>query len=78
MYEMINLPTKENGPDIKCVQNEQGDFEVYNGDGWRICTLQNTTVNGLCTDIADAIRLARDIGFEQGRQYIRSALGVDK
>jgi hypothetical protein len=78
MYQMINLPTKESESDIKCIQNEQGDFEVYDGDGWLICTLQNTTMDSLCTDIADAIRLARDKGFEQGRRYVRSALGIEK
>ena len=41
-----------------------------------ICEIDAATPQGIADQIANSIREARDIGFEQGRQYVREALGI--
>ena len=79
--DMSNLPTRESGLDIvgKVRKNSQGEFLGYlisDSHEWRITEIAAATPEGIASQIATAIREARDIGFEQGRAYVRKALGV--
>lgn len=81
-YQMTNLPpprlpgrlNDETG--IVCTPLVDGGYRVATSDGWEICRLSDSTREGLASEIAEAIRMARDIGFEQGRSFVRQALGV--
>ena len=76
---MINLPDKTTMTEIKCFVVEGRGFEVRTGDvGALICEIGALTPLQTADDIASAIYEARNIGFEQGRKYVRRALGVEK
>lgn len=73
---MNNLPNVHSDIDIVAKVSANGSILVQTHEGWRICEIQTGTTEAMLFDIATAIREARDIGFEQGREYIRRALGV--
>jgi hypothetical protein len=57
-----------------CVQVYKRD--PTESDAYEICSIVAATPQGMADQIAAAIRNARDIGFEQGRRYVREALGI--
>jgi hypothetical protein len=78
---MINLPTKESGVNIvssvkKTSEGELVRYSIHDDHNWKICEIDITTPEDIARQIATAIKEARDIGFEQGRAYIRRAMGV--
>lgn len=75
MWRMMNLPDRHSDVQIKATAYE-GSVRVHTDEGWTICDIDAATPQGMANDIADAIRMARGQGFEQGRQYVRDALGV--
>lgn len=74
--QMKNLPTQDSGIAIKTVVDGSGAIRVQTGEGWLITEIRTYTTEAMLFDIAAAIREARDIGFEQGLESIRRALGV--
>jgi hypothetical protein len=78
---MNNLPTKESQVDVisKLRKDPEGNPTTYiilDDHGYIIKEFDITTHEDIAHQIAVAIKEARDIGFEQGRKYIRKALGV--
>lgn len=73
---VINVPKKNSDIKIKCKSTENG-FQVYTSEGWEICRLSNSTPQELAKDIESILTKIRDIGFDQGREYIRNALGIN-
>ena len=78
---MINLPTKESkiGVTGRTRKDPEGNLTKYvilDSHDYIICEIDITTPEDIACQIAVAIKEARDIGFEQGRKYIRKALGV--
>lgn len=85
-----NIPVKDDGNYIRGTLNEQDTGKItllnYKDDfhneisGSRIiCEFivdERWTKEGLADAIATALTGARDIGFGQGRQHIRKALGL--
>jgi hypothetical protein len=72
---VVSPPTQFAGPDItfsvKIFKQDPTEFSEY-----LICEIDAATPEGIAHQIANAIREARDIGFEQGRRYVREALGL--
>ena len=69
---------------IECTYNEKSNhYEIHTVDlilkerkigmGFDIC---GTTPKSIAMDIAEALTQMRNIGFEQGRKYVRDALGI--
>ena len=71
---MINLPTKNSKVGIECILIE-GGYRIQTSEGYVIEDISAATAKGIANQIAAAIRNARDIGFEQGRQFIKDAIG---
>lgn len=76
VWNVTNVPTAASGIGIECKPTENGDFRVQTSEGWEICTICGTTPASVADGIASAIRMVRDRGFEQGRQHVRTALGI--
>lgn len=74
MYQFHNLPTK-NGPSIEGKASDHV-YRVQTNDGWLICEIGRATDKQTAHDIAAAIRLARDAGYEQALMDIRHQLGI--
>jgi hypothetical protein len=84
---MNGLPTKESGHEIGFIKRDQGIRIVQfiprsSGLDPLICTIcevnydpERNNLDYLGGQIVNLIREARDIGFEQGREYIVNALG---
>lgn len=88
---MTNLPDKNRKADIIGVVGPAPDYvrpETVNfsikicrrdpteSADYIICEIEAATLQGIADSIAKAVREARDIGFEQGREYVRRALGI--
>jgi uncharacterized protein (DUF433 family) len=76
MQHLTNLPTKASGVTIQGKVTGIGNIRIFTSDGWTICELYTHHPQALADDIAEAIRMARDSGFEQGRAHVRAALGT--
>jgi hypothetical protein len=86
MRTLNGLPTKESGCEISFLPDKEGLRIVQTvfgaGDDPLVVTvckinfdLEKNTLDHMGRQIVDLIREARDIGFEQGREYIVKALG---
>jgi len=54
-----------------------GVYRISTSEGWRICEIDNTENKQIIAErIAELIEIVRDRGFEQGRAYVREALGI--
>lgn len=78
---MNNLPTKESQVEVvsKLRKDSIGDpmtYVILDSHDYIITEINITTPEDIAHQIANAIKEARDIGFEQGRKHIRKALGV--
>jgi hypothetical protein len=77
---MNNLPTKESQINIiSKIRKDEGNPTTYiilDDHGYIIKEIDITIHEDIAHQIAIAIKEARDIGFEQGRKYIRKALGI--
>ena len=76
VWQVTNVPTKDSGIGIECKQTEHGDYRVQTTEGWEICVIYGTSPESIANGIASAISLVRDAGFEQGREHVRTALGI--
>lgn len=76
VWNVVNVPAKGSGIEIQCTPTEHGTFRVHTSDGWEICMIGGAAPQGTANDIASAMRLIRDRGFEQGLQHVRRALGI--
>jgi hypothetical protein len=79
--EMINFPIKGKG--LKSVPvADEGSPRITNSEGWRVVDLHflagNPNKNQIASEIAFMLQDAAAIGFEQGIESIRVALGVHK
>ena len=74
MYQFTNLPTK-NGPEMEAVVTD-GWFRIQTTEGREICAVSRSTPEGTASDIVDAIRFARDRGYQQALADIRRQLGI--
>lgn len=75
MYQFTNLPKKD-GPEIKGISlNYCYQIRTENGI---ICEIGKNTDQGTASDIASAIRYARDAGYQQALSDVRRQLGIDK
>lgn len=75
MYKFTNLPTKKAGPNIESEVTET-TYKIFTSDGWIICEVGRYSSKGTASDIADAIRFARDAGYEQALSDVRNQLGI--
>lgn len=85
VHSLKNLPRRTLAGGLSC-HIDGGIREYENGGkyiqissgGWMCCEeiLAESNSEQLATTIARIIELALDAGFEQGREYIRKALGV--
>ena len=78
---MINFPVKGKG--LKAVQsNNDSAPMITDTNGWRVVDLHflegNPNKNQIASEIAFMLQDAATIGFEQGIESIRIALGVSK
>lgn len=82
--DLVNIPPVDSEFSIGCDYNpDSNKYRVYQSysDGrcrYSISELYATTPESLASDIASIVRKARMIGFQQGRQHVREALGIDK
>lgn len=76
VWNVTNVPTAASGIKIECKPTEGGHFRVQTSEGWEICTIHGATPESIADGIASALSLVRDQGFEQGRQHVRTALGI--
>lgn len=51
---------------------------MQDSDGTTICRLNSATQEGLARQIAQLVRDMRQVGFEEGRSYVREALGISR
>ena len=78
---MNNLPTRESQVEVvsklrKDIEGNPRTYVILDSHDFIIYEINITTPEDIAHQIAIAIKEARDIGFEQGRKYIRKALGV--
>jgi hypothetical protein len=73
---MANLPRKGSGVAVECKRYSPDEIIIQNTEGTRMFSLRNTSEKTLFEDIARAILETRDLGFEQGRESIRNAIGI--
>lgn len=73
---MTNLPDVTQ-KDIRIVAKvtEHGYIRIQTSEGWEIDTIRSTDPESIASHIARLITEARDGGFEQGRAFVRRALG---
>jgi len=76
-----NFPVKDHPDDGLIVDPADGNqlvFTVHDKHGNFVCNLGVGVAEkrAVARDIEHALIAARDIGFEQGRQHIRKALGI--
>lgn len=76
MYKFCNLP-KKGEKEIEGVINSAGQYQVQTEEGWIICTIEKGNDARIASDIADAIRFARDAGYRQALESIRRVLEID-
>lgn len=76
MHQFTNLPRK-GGPEIEGIPRAEY-YQIQTSEGWAICRVEKTTDARIATDIADAIRFARDAGYQQALTDIRRQLGIDR
>ena len=76
VWKVTNVPTKGSKTGIECKPTEHGDYRVQTTEGWEICTICGTTPESIASGIASALSKVRDVGFEQGREHVRNALGI--
>ena len=76
VWQVVNVPPKGGNVGIECKPTEHGDYRVQTSDGWEICTICGTSPESIASGIASAIRMVCDVGFEQGREHVRAALGI--
>lgn len=73
---MVNLPIKGTHEKIECTLvsgfGQCDYFQIRNSNGFNITELQANDPHKLARLLTEA----RDAGFEQGRAYVRDALGV--
>ena len=74
MYQFSNLP-KKNELGIDCKFTE-GCYRVQTTEGWMICEISRASHLATANDIADAIRRARDAGYQQALDDARKFLGI--
>ena len=74
VWRITNVPTSESLVAIKCKHTDEGDYQIYTSEGAIICVIRGTTPDSICEGLATVV--PRDIGFDQGRSYIRKALGL--
>lgn len=74
---VVNLPHKNaSGTGVHCNVENEG-FVVYSNCGWRICSVSNITPETTAHDISRLVELARDAGYEQAMQTVRSVIGIE-
>jgi hypothetical protein len=87
MEPLINVPTKDSDAKIEGTLNNIGDYVILNNDPHNVhkyvmckihCRENVGSPQYLADAIASVITQARDAGFEQGRAFIRDALGIKK
>lgn len=71
---MCNLPNAKDADRIIGTVKDDG-YVFCTGKGWRICEVDAATPEGRAAHMARLLEEARDQGFEQGRAYVRAALG---
>ena len=76
MYQFINLPKKDELR-IEGVDTDS-HYRVQRDDGYRICEVEKNNDRQIASDIADAVRFARDAGYQQALSDIRNMLGVPR
>ena len=76
VWNVTNVPTRASNIGIECALTEHGDYRVQTTEGWEICTICGTTPESIASGIASALSEVRDVGFEQGREYVRNAFGI--
>lgn len=77
MYNFCNLPRRTSKTEIVGTPLENGDFAIFAKQDHfsvTICTICGTSPESIARGIADAIKNARDVGFEQGREYVHRAI----
>jgi len=74
MYQFTNFPDKK-GPKIEATIN-QYDIIIHTSSGSTICEINHQNLKGIANEICDALRFARDCGYEQAKSDIRKQLGV--
>jgi hypothetical protein len=79
---MKNLPDRNSNADIIGMTEDPKIVILCNDPKsihkYIICEIDAPSLAGKAYQIACAIREARDLGFEQGRKYIRNALGIEE
>jgi len=76
MTRVTNVPKKNSRHEITCAPMDGGGFEFRGECGSTICRLSSATQEGVARQLADVMTSIRDIGFEQGLEHVRAALGV--
>lgn len=74
---MVNFPTKESGDRIVGYAKD-GCIQIENTNGYVIELIDYNPeyMQGLAGRIANLLTEARDIGFKQGQEHVRKALGL--
>jgi hypothetical protein len=75
MYKFCNLP-KKGGAEIEGL-DRGNHYRIQTDEGWLICEVEKNHDAQIAGDIADAIRFARDEGYQQALADIRRQLGID-
>ena len=76
MYQFINLPKKDELR-IEGVDTDS-HYRVQRDDGYLICEVEKNNDRQIASDIANAVRFARDAGYQQALSDIRNMLGVPR
>lgn len=74
--EVRNLPNKMYPKgEIVGIVNQFGSIRIEDEHGYEIVTFQeHQNPEVMARDVAKAIELARNAGFRQGRQYVKSII----
>lgn len=75
MYRLVNIPEARSGVAITC-EVEEDAFHLKGMYGSTMGRIYRTTDSMIASDIARAVTLARDIGYQHALADIRKTLGI--
>lgn len=79
MTLLVNMPSKDENIGIECNPNPNGNgYLLITSTGWRMYEINAATPEGVAYQIQQLVVQARNQGFEQGRAFVRRALGLTK